>query len=103
MGTGDGLVGGEGNGVGVTSREMISPSGVAVGLGMTRGVGLGLTRGVGLTRGGGVARGVGRIRGVGVAAWEFRAVTTIANAKVTKTIVRVFINLIGAPFLKGEG
>ena len=94
MGTGDGLVGGEGNGVGVTSREMISPCGEAAGVGMIRGVGL--TCGVGLTF------GVGPTRGVGLAAWQMPAVA-ITNIKVAKTIVSVFVNLIGDPFLEGKG
>ncbi len=99
MGTGDGLVGGEGNGVGVTSKDMISP-GLALGLGMIRGVGL--TRGGGLTRGVGLTFGGGLTRGVGVAAWELLAVAMIANVKVAKTVVIAFVNLIWAPFL-GEG
>lgn len=53
---------------------MISP-GVGVGVGMIRGVGLG--------------------RGVGVTAWEVEAVAMITNAKVAKTIVILFVNLIG--------
>jgi hypothetical protein len=90
MGTGDGLVGGEGNGLGVGSRVMISPSGEAAGLGKIRGVGL--TRGGGLTRGVGLTFGIGR--GVGVAAWEVLAVAIIANVKVAKTVVIAFVNLI---------
>lgn len=71
---------------------MISPSGGALGLGRIRGVGL--TRG-----GGGLTFGLGR--GVGVAAWEVVAVAMIANVKVAKTIVIVFVNLIWGPFLGG--
>ncbi len=50
----------------------------------------------------GAALGLGMIRGVGLAVWAIPEVAMIANAKVAKTIVIVFVYLIGAPFL-GEG
>ena len=76
---------------------MISPPGEALGLGRIRGVGL--TRGGGLTLGVGLTFGVGR--GVGVAAWEVLAVAIIANVKVAKTSVRVFV--ISGSFLRWGG
>jgi hypothetical protein len=70
MGTGDGLVGGDGKGVGVVSRDMMA------------GVGLGL--------------GVGLAAGVGVGpAWEVVTTPIIANIKPASTTVTVFIDLIG--------
>ena len=71
------------------------------------GVGDGLTRGLGLRLGGGLIRGValalGLGLGVGLAAWEVLALAIIANIKVANTIVIVFVNLIGDPFLDWGG
>lgn len=58
---------------------MISPPGEVLGLGRIRGVGL--------TRGGGLA------------VWAVPEIAVIANVKVAKTIVIVFVDLIGTPFL----
>ena len=80
-----------------SGEALISPSGEALGLGRIRGVELifggGLTRGVGLTFGGG-----GLTRGIGLMVWAIPGIAMIANVKVAKTIVIVFVDLIGAPF-----
>jgi hypothetical protein len=65
---------------------------------------MGLTSGGGLMLRGlaaGLALGAGLTMGVGLAAGEVLAATKSARVKVAKTIVRVFVDLIGDPFLDG--